>query len=164
MWSGGPQDADNPEALVALPKIRELLFAGQYREAQELADRTLIAKGAGSGHGRGANDAYGSYQTLGDLKLTFAGTTSPPTIGASSISTRPSRASTTASAPRAVTREAFASHPDRALVVRLVVQPARGCRPSRPGCRAPSWPRRQRTGGDLAAARAADGRRVTRPG
>src|SRR5678815_4904511 len=26
LWSGAPQDADNPEALAALPKIRELLF------------------------------------------------------------------------------------------------------------------------------------------
>src|SRR4030095_13953615 len=29
MWSGGPQDADNPGALPALPRIRELLFAGK---------------------------------------------------------------------------------------------------------------------------------------
>ena len=33
LWSGGPQDADNPEALKALPEIRKLLFAGKYSEA-----------------------------------------------------------------------------------------------------------------------------------
>jgi len=52
LWSGGPQDADNPAALEALPSIRTMLFAGRYREAQALADRTLIAKGRGSGRGR----------------------------------------------------------------------------------------------------------------
>ena len=73
MWSGGPQDADNPQALQALPKIRELLFAGRYGDAQALADRTLIAKGPGSGRGNGAKDAFGSYQTLGDMTLAFKG-------------------------------------------------------------------------------------------
>jgi alpha-L-fucosidase 2 len=71
LWSGGPGDDNNPEALEALPPIRELLFAGKYAEAQALANRKLICKGAGSGHGRGARISYGSYQSLGDLKLEF---------------------------------------------------------------------------------------------
>jgi len=71
LWSGSPGDDNNPEALEALPQIRELLFAGKYAEAQALANRKLICKGAGSGHGRGARISYGSYQSLGDLKLDF---------------------------------------------------------------------------------------------
>ena len=64
VWSGGPQDADNPAALVALPRIRELLFAEKFREAQALTDKTQICKA--STHG-----SFGCYQTLGNLRLTF---------------------------------------------------------------------------------------------
>src|SRR5688572_25695378 len=66
LWSGGPEDADNPAALAALPKIRELLFAGKYKEAQALTDQTQVRKA--SPHG-----SFGSYSTLGDLTLTFDG-------------------------------------------------------------------------------------------
>src|SRR3954465_4434835 len=37
LWSGGPQEADNPEALAALPEVRGLLFGGKYAEAEKLA-------------------------------------------------------------------------------------------------------------------------------
>ena len=36
LWSGEPEDADNPEALEALGSIRELLFAGKFAEAEKL--------------------------------------------------------------------------------------------------------------------------------
>ncbi len=71
MWSGSPDDNDNPEAYPAQEKIRELLFNGNYREAVELTKKTQICKGAGSGHGNGANVPFGSFQTLGDLWLDF---------------------------------------------------------------------------------------------
>lgn len=73
LWSGAPQDADNPEALKALPEIRRLLFEGKYVEAQNLTYQKLVYKGKGSGHAGGAKLPYGSYETLGDLKLTFEG-------------------------------------------------------------------------------------------
>lgn len=72
LWSGGPQDADNPEALEALPEIRRLLFAGNVEEAERLANAKLVCKGAGSGRGNGAYDPYGSYQALGDLRFSFS--------------------------------------------------------------------------------------------
>src|SRR6185295_9452987 len=75
LWSGAPQDADNPEALEALPKIRLLLFEGKYSEAQQMANHALICKGVGSSRGRGGRAAYGSYQTLGDLTIEFDGAT-----------------------------------------------------------------------------------------
>jgi alpha-L-fucosidase 2 len=119
MWSGGPQDADNPAALDALPKIRELLFAGNYREAQALADRTLIATGKGTGHGRGAAEAYGSYQTLGDLKLTFQGHESATGYRRElNLETAVTRVDYRLGDARCH-REAFASHPDRVLVLRV---------------------------------------------
>src|SRR5512143_1169527 len=48
LWSGGPQDADNPEAKQYLPEIRRLLFAGKYAEAQKLTYEKMVCKGPGS--------------------------------------------------------------------------------------------------------------------
>lgn len=67
MWSGSPDDNDNAEAFAAQEQIRKLLFEGKYKEATELTNRTQICKGAGSGHGNGANVPFGCFQTLGDL-------------------------------------------------------------------------------------------------
>lgn len=71
LWSGQPQDADNPEAIEYLPEIRRLLFEGHNDEAEKLMYKTFVCKGKGSGHGRGANDPYGSYQILGNLLLKY---------------------------------------------------------------------------------------------
>ncbi len=71
MWSGSPDDNDNPEASQHLGEIRRLLFEGKYREATELTNRTQICKGAGTGHGNGANVPFGCFQTLGDLWIDF---------------------------------------------------------------------------------------------
>lgn len=66
LWSGAEQDTANPDALDALPRIRELLLAGRNLEAQELMYRRFVCRGGGS-----AEAAYGSYQTLGTLCLDF---------------------------------------------------------------------------------------------
>lgn len=71
MWSGSPDDNDNPDAYPALGKIRELLFNGKYKEAVKLTQQTQVCKGLGSGRGHGANVTFGSFQTLGDLWLDF---------------------------------------------------------------------------------------------
>jgi alpha-L-fucosidase 2 len=62
-FSGGPYDPVNPEARAALPKVRDLVFAGQYAEAQKLIDASLMARPL----------RQMSYQTIGDLLLTFPG-------------------------------------------------------------------------------------------
>lgn len=72
LWSGAPQDADNPAAFAALAQIRELLFKGNYEEAEKLTYESLLCKGPGSGRGKGANEDFGCYQTFGDLLLTFS--------------------------------------------------------------------------------------------
>ncbi|WP_417359438.1 glycosyl hydrolase family 95 catalytic domain-containing protein [Galbibacter sp.] len=71
LWSGGPQDADDPNAIKHLPEIRRLLFAGKNSEAEALMYKTFVSKGAGSGQGNGANVPYGSYQILGNLHLDY---------------------------------------------------------------------------------------------
>ncbi|GIZ09691.1 glycoside hydrolase N-terminal domain-containing protein [Flavobacterium sp. UMI-01] len=71
IWSGSPDDNDNPESLEALAEIRKLLFEGKYKEATALTQKTQISKGAGTGHGKGANVPFGCFQTLGDLWIDF---------------------------------------------------------------------------------------------
>src|SRR5687768_14153212 len=44
VWSGGPNRNDNPLALSSLPEIRQLIFAGKHKEAEELANKVIISK------------------------------------------------------------------------------------------------------------------------
>jgi len=62
MWSGSSQQTANPDALDALPRIRQLLLEGRNLEAQELMYRRFVCTGGGSGEA-----AYGSYEMLGML-------------------------------------------------------------------------------------------------
>jgi alpha-L-fucosidase 2 len=114
LWSGGPQDSDNPEALAALPEIRRLLFAGKYAEANDLTNKKLKCKGPGSRGGR-----YGTYQTLGDLTLKFDGTGEADEyrrqldLDSAVVRVRYRQGDAT------FTREVFSSAADQALVVHL---------------------------------------------
>lgn len=71
MWSGSPDDNDNPAAFPAQSRIRELLYQGKYKEANKLTAQTQICKAHGSGHGNGAEVPFGCFQTLGDLWIDF---------------------------------------------------------------------------------------------
>ena len=62
-FSGGPYDPVNPDARAALPRVRELVFAGQYVEAEKLINASVMARPL----------RQMSYQTVGDLLLTFPG-------------------------------------------------------------------------------------------
>jgi alpha-L-fucosidase 2 len=119
LWSGAPQDADNPEALKALPQIRQLLFDGKYTEAQELANRHLICKGPGSNRGRGGKVAYGSYEMLGDLNLAFKHDGEVRNYRRElDLETAIAKVSYEVDGVR-FEREIFSSAPDQALVIRL---------------------------------------------
>ena len=62
-WSGGPSRNANPKALEALPKVRKLIFDGQYQEAEKLVNENMVAE-----------QLHGSmYQTIGNLNLSFEG-------------------------------------------------------------------------------------------
>ena len=71
LWSGGMEDANNNDAAQYLPEIRKLLFEGKNDLAQELVYKTFMCKGAGSGHGNGANVPFGCFQTLGNLYIDY---------------------------------------------------------------------------------------------
>ncbi|HUT23150.1 MAG TPA: glycoside hydrolase family 95 protein [Sumerlaeia bacterium] len=61
LWSGGPYDPTNPDAINHLAKARELVFQGKYAEAQKVADELL----------GGRPRFLQTYTTLGDLTLSF---------------------------------------------------------------------------------------------
>ncbi len=63
LWSGGPRERNNPEALRHLPEVRRLLFAGRPKEALRLADQKLM----------GVPSRLKPFQTFGDLWLSFDG-------------------------------------------------------------------------------------------
>lgn len=72
LWSGSPQEADNPLALKARPEIRRLLLAGEQKKAEELAARTQVCTGVGSNRANSADQPFGCYQTMGNLLIDFA--------------------------------------------------------------------------------------------
>jgi alpha-L-fucosidase 2 len=115
LYAGGPYDPSSPEALAALPRVRELINAGKYRDAQELADQKMM----------GVPMRMPSYQTVGDLVLTF---------GASSLATAYRRELDLDAALSTVrytqgdvtiTRESFASAVDQVIAMHIIA--------SRPG-------------------------------
>ena len=61
LYAGGPYDPSNPEALEALPRVRALIAAGNYVDAQNLAQERMMARPI----------RMPSYQTVGDLILNF---------------------------------------------------------------------------------------------
>ncbi len=63
VWAGEKRDRNNPEGLRNLAEVRRLLFAGKPKEAEALAERTMIA----------VPKRMPMYQTLGELSLTFPG-------------------------------------------------------------------------------------------
>src|SRR6186713_3619189 len=43
LWSGSPNRNDNPLALDSLEKIRQLIFEGKQKDAEKLANKTIIS-------------------------------------------------------------------------------------------------------------------------
>lgn len=109
IWAGGPYDPSNPEALKTLPKVRELIFSGQYRDTQNLIGDKMMAKPLGQM----------PYQPLGDLKLVF-----PANLKISDyrrgldLETAINHVSYVADGVR-YRREIFSSAVDQAIVIRL---------------------------------------------
>ena len=58
-------DYSNPDASKSLPAIRQLLFEGKNREAQELMYSSFVPKK------QETDGRYGTYQVLGDLDIDF---------------------------------------------------------------------------------------------
>ncbi|WP_276483078.1 glycosyl hydrolase family 95 catalytic domain-containing protein [Paraflavitalea pollutisoli] len=63
VWSGSPNRNDNTAALAALPEMRQLIFNNQHKEAEKLAQQTIISK---KSHGQ-------MFEPVGNLQLAFPG-------------------------------------------------------------------------------------------
>jgi alpha-L-fucosidase 2 len=109
LWAGGPYDPVNTNALAALPKVRELIFAGRYAEAQAFAGSNLMARPL----------RQMPYETAGDLFLEFPGTNAVTDYRRElDLDTAIARVSFVRNGVR-FTREMFASPVDQVIVVRL---------------------------------------------
>ena len=117
-FSGGPYDPVNPEARAALPKVRELVFAGKYVEAQALVDASVMARPL----------RQMSYQTVGDLLLTFPGIENATNyLRELHLPTATAHTQFDVGATRVI-RTAFASAADQAIVLRLATEQRRKTR------------------------------------
>ncbi|MFG6442984.1 glycosyl hydrolase family 95 catalytic domain-containing protein [Roseateles sp. LKC17W] len=108
-FSGGPYDTTNPKAREGLPKVRELVFAGRYAEAEKLANETLL----------GTPNRQMSYQPLAELLMVFPGLDGVRDYERSldldeAVATTRFRAGSAT-----LTREVYASAADQLIVVRL---------------------------------------------
>ena len=61
LWAGGPHCYDSPDALEALPKIRQMMLDGQVEDAQRLVNECFM----------GRPNGQMPYQPVGSLRLDF---------------------------------------------------------------------------------------------
>ncbi|HEX7313886.1 MAG TPA: glycoside hydrolase family 95 protein [Pyrinomonadaceae bacterium] len=109
VWAGEHRDRVNPEGARALPEVRRLLFAGKVREAEALAEKSIIA----------VPKRMPPYQPLGDMLLTFQNQDNADDyVRELDIDAGVARVSYTSNGAR-YTREVFASAVDQVIVVRL---------------------------------------------
>jgi len=115
IWDGEPnRDRTNPKAAAAIPRIRELLFAGNIAEAQALAVSDVLS----------VPRRMPCYQTLGDLHLDFSSMGLTPATTVASyrlqldLDTAIGKVTFRHNSVN-YTREIFSSAPDQVIVVRL---------------------------------------------
>jgi alpha-L-fucosidase 2 len=107
-WSGRPHDYDDTNAFQHFPKIRDLVFADKFQEAEKMANE----------HFWGIPKAQEAYQPIGDLVLSFDAINVTAYRRELDLETGVAKV-TYRSGDAVITREAFVSWPDRALVVRI---------------------------------------------
>jgi alpha-L-fucosidase 2 len=121
LWSGGPYDPANPEALEALPRIRALLRAGDNGSAQKLVDESFMSVPL----------RQQSYQAMGDLLITMpAGDTATRYVRELDLDTAVASTRFLIGGVEH-TREVFVSPIDDVIVIRLSARNL--VRPDRPG-------------------------------
>ena len=66
IWAGQPNQVCNPAAKENLPNVRQLIFEGKYKEAEQLANEKVMPLGAGQNCGM-------PYEPFGDLWIAMPG-------------------------------------------------------------------------------------------
>ncbi|MBQ7470919.1 MAG: glycoside hydrolase family 95 protein [Prevotella sp.] len=109
-WGGGPHRNDAEHALENLGKVRELVFAGKNKEAQDLMGRTFMS---------GRNGM--PYQTLGSLMMELTSLKSGMNGYERELNLRDAVARTrwTTDDGNTITREVIASHADKVVAIRI---------------------------------------------
>jgi alpha-L-fucosidase 2 len=109
VWTGKPHDYSHKGAVESLPEIRELLFAGKRKEAEDLATKEFMSQPL---HQK-------AYQPCGDLLIEIPGAAPDPDyrrwldLDSGIASTEWKSGGAT------FRRETFASHPANLIVTRL---------------------------------------------
>ncbi len=114
LWSGGPYTPDSPDALAALPQVRQLIDAGKFKEATELASAKVMARPL-------RQMAYGS---LGDLLLTFDGAQQPSQYERHLDLDTALQTTSYRTPAGSFLRESFVSAADQVVVLRLEARQA----------------------------------------
>src|SRR5664279_359957 len=109
LWSGSPTRNDNPLALDSLAEIRNLIFSGKQKEAEQMANRVIVSK-----------KSQGQiFEPAGELHLAFPGHASYSQYYRElDIENAEAKTSYTAGGVT-YTREVIASFADRLIVIRL---------------------------------------------
>ena len=109
VWSGSPNRNDNPAALASLPEIRQLIFDNKQKDAEQLANQTIITK---KSHGQ-------MFQPVGNLLLKMEGHENFTDYSRELHLERAVAKTTYTVDGVQYTREILASLPDRILVMQL---------------------------------------------
>jgi alpha-L-fucosidase 2 len=109
VWSGSPNRNDSPDAFAALPEIRQLIFDGKQKEAEQLANKAVLAK---KSHGQ-------MFQPVGSLHLLFERHNNYTNYYRELDIERAVARTTYTVDEVTYTRESLASFPDRVIIVRL---------------------------------------------
>ena len=109
-WSGKPHDYNDPDAYKYFGQIKDLVFAGKYKEAEKLADEHFYGKPA----------QQQAYQPIGDLLLDFkvTGDSIKDYYRELDMETGIVTISYTDGDVR-MTREVFMSYPDHVMVMKI---------------------------------------------
>jgi alpha-L-fucosidase 2 len=109
-WSGRPYDYDDPEANKYFAKIKDLVFADKFQEAEKLADEHFYGKPV----------AQQAYQPIGDMILNFnvTGDSIKDYRRELDMETGVVKVSYTEGNVK-MTREVFMSYPDRVMVMKV---------------------------------------------
>ncbi len=109
-WSGRPHDYDDPEANKYFGKIKDLVFADKFKEAEKMANE----------HFYGKPGAQQAYQPIGDLILNFMATGDSIRDYYRELDMETGVVKVTYTEGKVkMTREVFMSYPDHVMVMKV---------------------------------------------